>query len=89
MSNLPPEWAAGALGRVDGIAKAAKAAKADGDPRRIGVLRALIAVCHLDGTFTGMGEGAIVEYLRSTRPDPEGVSDGLCNKISLKLKECT
>ncbi|MGQ0844659.1 MAG: DUF222 domain-containing protein [Sporichthyaceae bacterium] len=76
--QLEPHRVAAACGRLDELARAAKR---DGDPRRIDDLRAELFSGLLDGTYEGLSDIEISAALAATRPDgraPEGAepSDG-------------
>lgn len=66
--NIAPDKAAGITGRLDHLGAAVQA---EGDPRGIGELRALISTCSQDGTWLGLSEEEILDYLRASRPDPD------------------
>lgn len=68
LSNIAPDRAAGVTGRLDHLATTMQA---EGDPRGVGELRALISICSQDGTWVGLSEAQILDYLRDTRPHPD------------------
>ncbi len=71
--NLPADRAAAGCGRLDALARSAKAA---GDPRRIDHLRAELFLGFNDGTYEGLNEAAILAHLAGSRPPTTDPDDG-------------
>jgi hypothetical protein len=72
--QLPVDRVARACDRLDRLAKSAKS---DGDPRRIGHLRAELFLGMTDGTYLGLSDAEILADLAATRrgPDDPGPDD--------------
>ncbi len=66
--HLPVDRAAAISDRLDRLSKSAKT---DGDPRRIGHLRAELFLGLLDGTYLGLTDTQILAHLAANRPDPD------------------
>ena len=63
--HLSPEGAAAAMGRLDSLARAAKA---DGDPRPIGIVRGLFYLAILDGTYAMLTDSQMLADMKASRP---------------------
>ena len=70
--HVPLDEAAATKGGLDVLAKAAKAA---GDPRRIGRLRWLIIYGLADGHLRGLSDEQILAHLAATRPTEEELAE--------------
>jgi hypothetical protein len=75
--HLPIDRVAAACGHIDALAKAARRA---GDPRPIDHIRADLFLGMTDGTYTGLDDATILEWLRTSYPDDGPDDDGVADR---------